>query len=262
GRWLIVGPLLGTSETTIRQMTSPAIFTDLYELTMLQAYFEEQMNEHAVFSLFVRSLPPRRNYLLACGLGDVLTYLETVRFDQASLQYLSSLGRFSDRFLYFLEGLRFTGDVFAVAEGTPVFGDEPILEIEAPIAEAQFVETFVMNQIHLQTVLASKAVRIVEAAHGREVVDFGVRRIHGVDAGLKAARAFYIAGVDATSNLAAGQVYGLRVAGTLAHSYIQAHDDEYEAFRAFARVYPDTVMLVDTYDTLGGVRKVIELARE
>jgi nicotinate phosphoribosyltransferase len=243
-------------------MTSPAIFTDLYELTMLQAYFEEQMSERAVFSLFVRSLPPRRNYLLACGLDDVLTYLETVRFDQASLQYLSSLGRFSDRFLSYLEGLRFTGDVFAVPEGTPVFGDEPILEIEAPIAEAQFVETFVMNQIHLQTVLASKAVRVVEAAQGREVVDFGLRRIHGIDAGLKAARAFYIAGVDATSNLAAGQVYGLRVAGTLAHSYIQAHDDEYEAFRAFARLYPDTVLLVDTYDTLAGVRKVIELARE
>jgi len=243
-------------------MTSPAIFTDLYELTMLQAYFEEQMDERAVFSLFVRSLPLQRNYLLACGLDDVLTYLETVRFDQASLHYLSSLGRFSDRFLYYLEGLRFTGDVFAVPEGTPVFGDEPILEIEAPIAEAQFVETFVMNQIHLQTVLASKAVRVVAAAQGREVVDFGLRRIHGIDAGLKAARAFYIAGVDATSNLAAGQAYGLRVAGTLAHSYIQAHDDESEAFRSFARLYPDTVLLVDTYDTLAGVRKVISLARE
>jgi nicotinate phosphoribosyltransferase len=243
-------------------MISPAIFTDLYELTMLQAYFEEQMSERAVFSLFVRRFPPRRNYLLACGLDEVLTYLETVRFDQGSLQYLASLGRFSDRFLYYLEGLRFTGDVFAVPEGTPVFGDEPILEIEAPIAEAQFVETFVMNQIHLQTVLASKAVRVVEAAQGREVVDFGLRRIHGVDAGLKAARAFYIAGVNATSNLAAGQVYGLRVAGTLAHSYIQAHDDESDAFRAFVRLYPDTVLLVDTYDTRAGVRKVIALARE
>jgi nicotinate phosphoribosyltransferase len=243
-------------------MTSPAIFTDLYELTMLQAYFEEQMSERAVFSLFVRSLPVRRNYLLACGLHDVLAFLETVRFDQASLQYLSSLGRFSDRFLYYLEGLRFTGDVFAVAEGTPVFGEEPILEIEAPIAEAQFVETCVLNQIHFQTLLASKAARVVQAAQGREVVDFGLRRIHGIDAGLEAARAFYIAGVDATSNLAAGQVYGLRVAGTLAHSYIQAHDDEYDAFRAFARLYPDTVLLVDTYNTLAAVRKVIELARE
>jgi nicotinate phosphoribosyltransferase len=243
-------------------MASPAMFTDFYELAMLQAYFEEQMSEWAVFSLFVRSLPPRRNYLLACGLDDVLTFLETVHFDQAALQYLASLGHFSDRFLHYLEGLRFTGDVLAVPEGTPVFGDEPILEIEAPIAEAQFVETFVMNRIHLQTVLASKAVRVVEAAQGRQVVDFGLRRMHGIDAGLKAARAFHIAGVDATSNLAAGQMYGLRVAGTLAHSYIQAHDDEYGAFRAFARLYPDTVLLVDTYDTLAGVRKVIELAHE
>lgn len=243
-------------------MTSPALFTDLYELTMLQAYFEEQMNERAVFSLFVRHLPPRRNYLLACGLDDVLTFLETVRFDQPALQYLASLGQFSDRFLQYLERLRFTGDVFAVPEGTPIFGDEPILEVEGPIAEAQFVETFLMNQIHLQTVLASKAARVVEAAQGRQVVDFALRRTHGIDAGLKAARAFQIAGVDATSNLAAGQLYGLRVAGTLAHSYIQAHDSEYKAFRAFARLYPDTVLLVDTYDTLEGVRKVIELARE
>ena len=145
-------------------------------------------------------------------------------------------------------------------EGTPVFANEPILEVAAPIAEAQFVETFVMNQVHLQTLLASKAARIVEAAQGRPVVDFGLRRMHGADAGLKAARAFHIAGVHATSNVAAGQAYGIRVAGTMAHSYVQAHDDEYGAFRAFADLYPDTVLLVDTYDTLAGVQKVIELA--
>ena len=229
---------------------------------MLQAYFEEHMREIAVFSLFVRRLPERRNYLLACGLDDVLAFLETLRFDQAALAYLDSLGRFSKPFLRHLEELRFTGDVYAVPEGTPVFANEPLVEIEAPIAEAQLVEAFVMNQIHLQTVLASKAARVVEAARGRQVVDFGLRRMHGTDAGLKAARAFHIAGVHATSNVAAGQAYGLRVAGTLAHSYIQAHDDEYDAFRAFARLYPDTVLLVDTYDTLAGVRKVIDLARE
>jgi nicotinate phosphoribosyltransferase len=251
-------PSFGTSPPHF----SPVLFTDLYELTMLQAYFEEGMSERAVFSLFVRHLPPRRNYLMACGLDDVLAFLETLRFDRPALAYLESLGRFSDRFLHYLEGLRFTGDVVAVPEGTPVFANEPLVEVEAPIAEAQLVETFVMNQIHLQTVLASKAARVVEAAQGRQVVDFGVRRMHGIDAGLKAARAFHIAGVDATSNVAAGQAYGLRVAGTLAHSYIQAHDDEYEAFRAFARLYPDTVLLVDTYDTLDGVRKLIDLARE
>lgn len=241
---------------------SPALFTDLYELTMLEAYFEEQMGETAVFSLFVRRLPERRNYLLACGLDDVLAFLETLRFDAAALAYLDSLGRFSDRFLRHLEQFHFTGDVYAVPEGTPVFPPEPIVEVVAPISEAQLVEAFVMNQIHLQTVLASKAARVVEAAQGRQVVDFGLRRMHGTDAGLKAARAFHVAGVSATSNVAAGQAYGLKVAGTLAHSYIQAHDDEYEAFRAFARLYPDTVLLVDTYDTLAGVKKVVELARE
>jgi len=253
------------SDTNVRSTAppfSPALLTDLYALTMLQAYFEEQMNDVATFSLFVRHLPERRNYLLACGLDDVLAFLETLRFDQAALTYLDSLGRFADRFLRHLEQLRFTGDVWAVPEGTPVFANEPLVEVEAPIAEAQLVEAFVMNQIHLQTVLASKAARVVEAAAGRPVVDFGLRRIHGTDAGLKAARAFHIAGVHATSNMAAGQAYGLRVAGTMAHSYIQAHDDEYEAFRAFARLYPDTVLLVDTYDTLEGVRKVITLARE
>ena len=241
---------------------SPALFTDLYALTMLQAYFEEQMDATAVFSLFVRRLPERRNFLLACGLDDVLAFLQSLRFDSSALAYLESLGRFSPRFLQHLEGLRFTGDVYAVAEGTPVFAQEPLVEVEAPIAEAQLVEAFVMNQIHLQTLIASKAARVVEAARGREVVDFGVRRIHGIDAGLKAARAFHVAGVDATSNVAAGQAYGLRVAGTMAHSYIQAHEREYDAFRAFVRLYPDTTLLVDTYDTLAGVRHVVRLARE
>lgn len=241
---------------------SPALLTDLYELTMLEGYFEERMCETAVFSLFVRRLPKRRNYLLACGLDDVLAFLETLRFDDVALAHLDSLGRFSDRFLRHLAQLRFTGDVYAVSEGTPIFPPEPIVEVSAPIAEAQLVETFVMNQIHLQTVLASKAARVVEAARGRQVVDFGFRRMHGIDAGLKAARAFHIAGVSATSNVAAGQAYGLHVAGTLAHSYIQAHDNEYDAFRAFAQLYPDTVLLVDTYDTLAGIRKVVELAKE
>ena len=241
---------------------SPVLLTDLYALTMLQAYFDEGMSDEAVFSLFVRRLPARRNLLLACGLDDVLTYLETLRFDQAALAYLDTLGRFSTRFLQHLERFRFTGRVDAVPEGTPVFANEPILEVAAPIAEAQFIEAFVMNQIHLQTVLASKALRIIMAAAGRQVVDFGLRRMHGIDAGMKAARAFTIAGVHATSNVAAGQAYGVRIAGTMAHSYIQAHDNEYEAFRAFARLYPDTVLLVDTYDTLAGIGKVIELAKE
>jgi nicotinate phosphoribosyltransferase len=249
-------------QQTWPDLPSPALFTDLYELTMLQAYVEEGLEDEAVFSLFVRRLPERRNYLLACGLADVLRYLETLAFDARALAYLDSLGRFSGRFLQYLAELRFTGHVYAVAEGTPIFADEPILEIAAPMPQAQLVETIVMNQITLQTVLASKAVRVVTAARGRSVIDFGVRRMHGIDAGLKAARAFHIAGLEGTSHVAAGQLYGIPVAGTMAHSYIQAHDDELEAFRRFSSLYPDTVLLVDTYDTLEGIRNVIRLARE
>jgi nicotinate phosphoribosyltransferase len=241
---------------------SPALLTDFYQLTMLQAYFEERMQAPAVFSLFIRRLPERRNYLLACGLDDVLSYLETLHFDDEALRYLRSLGRFSERFLEHLKQFRFTGDVYAVAEGTPIFPNEPILEVVAPIGEAQLVETFIINQIQLQTMLASKAARVVEAARGRRVVDFGLRRIHGLDAGIKAARAFHIAGVHATSNVAAGQAYGLELSGTMAHSYVQAHEDEYDAFRAFAQLYGDTVLLVDTYDTLAAVEKIAELAKE
>jgi nicotinate phosphoribosyltransferase len=238
------------------------LLTDLYELTMAQAYFEERLNNSAAFSLFVRRLPSRRNYLLACGLEDVLAFLESLRFDNDALEYLRSLKYFSEPFLTYLQQLRFTGTVYAVPEGTPVFANEPILEVVAPLIEAQLVESFLMNQVNVQTTLASKAARIVEAAQGREVVDFALRRMHGTDAAMKGARAFYIAGVDATSNVAAGRAYGIRVAGTMAHSYIQAHDDELSAFRAFARRYPGTVLLVDTYDTLEGIRHVIQLAKE
>jgi nicotinate phosphoribosyltransferase len=237
-----------------------ALFTDLYELTMLQAYFAEEMLEEAVFSLFVRRLPARRNFLLSCGLDTVLGYLEGLRFSDGDVDYLRSLGQFSDPFLAWLRDFRFSGEVRAVAEGTPLFANEPILEVIAPLPQAQLIETFVMNQIHLQTLLASKAQRVVAAAGGRPVIDFGARRMHGIDAALKAARAFYIAGVAATSNTLAGKRYGVPVAGTMAHSYIQAHADEAEAFRKFVRLYPQTVLLVDTYDTLAGVGKVIELA--
>ena len=238
-----------------------ALFTDLYELSMLQAYFEEGFQESAVFTLFVRRLPERRNYFLACGLDTVLEQLERLHFTREDLDYLSSLGYFSERFLHWLESFRFTGAVRGVREGTPVFANEPILEVTAPLPESQLVETLVMNQIHLQTVLASKATRLVTAAAGRSVVDFGARRMHGLDAALKGARAFHIAGVASTSNVLAGKLYGVPISGTMAHSYIQAHSDEAEAFAAYARLYPETVLLVDTYDTLAGVRQVIELAR-
>jgi nicotinate phosphoribosyltransferase len=239
-----------------------ALLTDLYEFAMLDAYLAEGMHEEAVFSLFVRKLPERRNYLLACGLEDALGYLEALRFTAPQLEYLASLGRFSDALLRYLEGFRFSGDVYALPEGTPVFGQEPLLEVVAPLPEAQLVETYLINQLHLQTMAASKAARVVEAAAGRPVVDFGLRRMHGTDAGLKVARAAYVAGVEATSNVLAGQRYGIPVSGTMAHSYVQAHDDELEAFRAYVRRFPEATLLVDTYDTLQGVQHVARLARE
>jgi nicotinate phosphoribosyltransferase len=238
-----------------------ALFTDLYELKMLQAYFEEGMDQEAVFTLFVRRLPPERNYLVACGLAPVLDYLERLRFTEDDLAYLDTLGYFSDSFLRYLRDFRFTGDVHAVAEGTPVFANEPILEVVAPIGQGQLIETLMMNQVHHQTVIASKAARMVLAAQGRAVVDFGARRMHGLDAALKAVRACWIAGVAATSNVLGARIYGVPPAGTMAHSYVQSHDSEEEAFRRFARLYPETVILVDTYDTLDGVKRVIQLAK-
>ncbi|HVR28350.1 MAG TPA: nicotinate phosphoribosyltransferase [Thermoanaerobaculia bacterium] len=238
------------------------LLTDFYELTMAQAYHRESLHRPAVFSLYFRALPPARNYVLACGLGDALSYLETLRFGGADLDALAGTGGFDDGFLRWLEGFRFAGDVRAMPEGTPVFPDEPLLEIEASLPEAQLVETLVMNHVHLQSVLGSKAARVVHAAGGRPVVDFGMRRMHGIDAAWRSVRAFWIAGVAATSNVAAGLHYGVPITGTMAHSYVQAHDDELEAFRELTALYPETALLVDTYDTLAGVRRVVELARQ
>jgi len=238
-----------------------ALFTDLYQLTMLQAYFAEGMHEEAVFDLFIRRLR-KRNYLVACGLEPCLHFLETFRFTSDHLAYLDTLGLFKPDFLTYLADVRFTGDVYAVAEGTPVFGGTPLLEVVAPIGQAQLVETFLLNQMTFQTNLATKAHRVRHAARGRAVSDFGMRRMHGTDAALKAARACYIAGIQTTSNVLAGQRYGIPVLGTMAHSYIEAHATEADAFRAFAGLYPDTTLLVDTYDALDGVRALIALCRE
>jgi nicotinate phosphoribosyltransferase len=239
-----------------------ALLVDQYELTMLRAYEEAGMTGRAVFSLFVRRLPPGRSYLLACGVDSALGYLERLHFPDDVRGYLAAREEYGPSFADRLGGWRFRGDVWAVPEGTPVFQNEPILEVEASLPEAQLVETFLMNQVHLQTLLASKAARVRQAAGDRTVADFGLRRMHGADAGLKSARAFHVAGLDSTSNVLAGRAYGIPVTGTMAHSFVQAHDRELDAFRAFAAVYPETVLLVDTYDTLEGVRNVIRLARE
>jgi nicotinate phosphoribosyltransferase len=239
-----------------------ALFTDLYELTMLQAYYAEGMTATAVFELFFRKLPDKRNYVMAAGLDEVLSYLENLRFTKDELDWLRQLGDFNESFLETLRSFRFTGDVYAVPEGTIVFENEPVLQVIAPLPEAQLIETFVLNQIHLQSVAASKAARVVTAAQGRNIVDFGSRRSHGTDAALKVARASYLAGAVGTSNVAASRIYGVPAFGTMAHSYIQAHSDELSAYRAFTQAFPETTLLVDTYDTLAGVRKVIELSRE
>ena len=239
-----------------------ALLVDLYELTMAQAYWREGMaGDEAVFSLYFRKLPPRRNYVLACGLADALRYLERLSF-APHLDHLATLGLFADDFLAWLGELSFAGDVWAPPEGTPLFPEEPLLEVVGPLAVGQIAESFVMNQVGFQSTLASKAARVVTAAGGRTVVDFGMRRMHGTDAAIKAVHAFGVAGVAATSNVLAGLVHDVPVAGTMAHSYVQAHEDERAAFRAFARLYPETTLLVDTYDTLAGVAKVVELAGE
>jgi len=242
--------------------SNAALLTDLYELTMLQSYFDAGMKETAVFDLFMRRLPRNRNYLVACGLEHVLHYLETFAFSPDAIDYLRSLNRFSSAFLESLRSFHFTGDVYAVPEGTIVFANEPLIEVVAPLPQAQLVETFVMNQIQLGTLAASKAARVVRSAQGRSVVDFGLRRMQGADAGLKQPRGFYIGGVDSTSSVLAGQMYGIPVAGTMAHSYVQSFDNEIEAFRNFLRAYPSAILLIDTYDIYRGLDHIIELARE
>lgn len=239
-----------------------ALLVDQYELALFRAYLAERLIDTAVFSLFVRELPPGRNYLLACGLETVVDVLEELRFGPAEVEAVQCTGIADAAMLHALRDFRFTGDVWAAPEGTPVFAQEPLLQIVAPLPQAQLVETIVMNQVHLQTLLASKASRVVQAAAGRDVVDFGLRRAHGADAGLKAARAAYVAGAASTSNVLAGALYGIPVVGTMAHSWVQAHATELRAFHAWCVSHPASTLLVDTYDTLQGVRNVVRLARD
>jgi nicotinate phosphoribosyltransferase len=244
--------------------TSTGLLVDLYQLTMGESYLAEGLSEReATFSLFYRSLPAGWGYLLAAGLEAALRYLEELRFGDDDLAYLEGTGLFSPAFLERLRSFRFSGSVRAVPEGTAVFPGEPLLEVTAPILEAQIAETMVLNELQLQTLVASKAARSVEAAGGRTLVDFSLRRTHGGEAGLKVARASHLAGFDATSNVLAGHRYGIPLAGTMAHSYVQSFEDELAAFRAFARAYPDdAILLVDTYDTLEGARLAVTVAHE
>jgi nicotinate phosphoribosyltransferase len=238
-----------------------ALLTDLYELTMLQAYLEHGFQDTAVFEFFVRKLPAERNFLVAAGLEQALDYLTKLRFTPAELDGLAASGRFSQAFLDHLARLRFTGDVHALPEGTVFFPDEPVIRVTAPMAEAQLVESRLINILHFQTLIASKAARMVLSAPGKLLVDFGLRRAHGAEAGLLAARAAYVAGFAGSATVLAEAMFGVPAFGTMAHSFIQAHDDETTAFEHFARSHPgNVVLLIDTYDTEAGARKVVELA--
>jgi len=244
----------------VNPLTSP-LLTDLYQLTMLQAYYAHAMQDAAVFEFFVRKLPPSRNFLMAAGLEQVLEFLENLSFSAEDLAWVERSGLFQPDFAEHLRQLRFTGDVDAVPEGTVFFPHEPILRVVAPLPQAQLVESRLVNLLHFQTTVASKAARSVLIAPGKQLVDFGLRRAHGAEAGLLAARASYIAGFSGSATVLAQPLFGVPVFGTMAHSFVQAHDNETAAFAHFAQIFPkSTVFLIDTYDTEAAAAKVVKLA--
>jgi nicotinate phosphoribosyltransferase len=264
---LSVRPVADANDPGLLTAPETALLTDQYELTMAASYHRRGMNEPAVFELFARKLPPNRDWLLVCGLGPTLRLIGEMRFGERELAYLGESG-YGDEFLAYLEDFRFRGDVEAMPEGTIAFADEPLLRVTAPRIEAQLLETLLLNQINFQTMIATKAARVVLAAGGGEpgagesVVDFSPRRDHGVDAAMKAARAAAVAGCGGSSNVAAAMRYGLQPVGTMAHSYVLSFEHESEAFRAFLEDNPENgLLLVDTYETLEGVRRAIEASR-
>jgi nicotinate phosphoribosyltransferase len=238
-----------------------ALLTDLYQLNMMQAYLDRGETKTAVFEFFVRKLPRERGFLIAAGLEQVLEFLVRLRFTPEELDWLASSGRFSKNLIDYLEGLRFASDIHAMAEGTVFFPDEPILRVTAALPEAQLIETRLINLLQFQSMIAAKAARMILASPGKRLVDFGLRRAHGAEAGLLAARASYIAGFAGTATVLADKEFGIPIFGTMAHSYIQVHDDEAEAFENFARARPKNLtLLIDTYDTEAAARKVVALA--
>ena len=230
---------------------------------MLRAYHARGMNGRAVFEFAVRSLPRRRNFLVAAGLEQLVEYLQDLRFEPEDIDWLEGTNRFDTKLLSWLSSLRFTGDVDAMPEGTVFFANEPVVRVTAPLPEAQLVETRLINLLHFETLIATKATRCALAAGGRALVDFGLRRAHGAEAGILAARAAYLAGFSGTATVEAGRRFGIPLIGTMAHSFVQSHREELEAFRHFVSVYPENnTLLIDTYDVLAGARKVVALAKE
>jgi nicotinate phosphoribosyltransferase len=242
-------------------ITTNPLLTDLYQLNMMQAYLDHGETGTAVFEFFVRDLPPRRGFLIAAGLQQALDFLENVRFAPDDIDWLARSGRFGVRLLDHLADFRFTGDVHAMPEGTAFFAGEPILRVTAPLPAAQLVESRLVNILHFQTLVAAKAARMTLAAPGKTLIDFGLRRAHGAEAGLMAARASYLAGFAGSATVLAEELFGIPTFGTMAHSFIQIYDDEALAFEDFARSRPQSVtLLIDTYDTEAGARKVAALA--
>jgi nicotinate phosphoribosyltransferase len=251
----------GTDKIAAMDAASSPLLTDLYQLNMIQAYLDHGATQTAVFEFFARTLPPRRGFLLAAGLQQALDFLENLRFSADDIAWLKSTGRFRDNLLDYLRDFRFAGDIHAMPEGTAFFAGEPILRVTAPLPQAQFVESRLINILHFQSLIAAKAARAVLAAPGKVLVDFGLRRAHGAEAGLLAARASYIAGFAGTATVLAGELFGIPLYGTMAHSFIETFDDEMAAFETFARARPDNlVLLLDTYDTEAAARKVVALA--
>jgi nicotinate phosphoribosyltransferase len=244
----------------MRDTTTP-LLTDLYQLAMIQAYLEHGETKSAVFEFFVRKFPKRRGFLVVAGLEQVLDFLENLHFSAEDIDWLARSGRFSKTLLDHLAEFRFIGDVHAMPEGTVFFADEPILRVTAPLPQAQLVETRVMNILHYQSLIASKAARMMLAARGKLLVDFGLRRAHGSEAGVMAARASYLVGFAGTATVLAEKLYGIPTFGTMAHSFVEAHDDESTAFENFSRSRPQNLtLLIDTYDTEAGASKVVALA--
>lgn len=240
-----------------------ALLTDFYQLTMMQAYFDKGFNETAVFECFVRRLPPTRNFLVCAGVDQVLNYLEALHFSEDELRYLKSSGQFSQKFLDYLADFRFEGDVHAMPEGHVFFPTEPVLRITAPIIQAQFIESRLLNLMHYQISVASKAARCALVAPGKQLVDFGFRRAHGSEAGVLASRAAFIGGFQSTATVEAGRQFGIPVIGTMAHSFIQCHGNEAAAFADFAQIFPENViLLIDTYDTITGAQHAVSLAQQ
>jgi nicotinate phosphoribosyltransferase len=244
-------------------LNSKALLTDLYELTMAASYYQHRMFAPATFSLFIREYPPNRGYFVNAGLDEVLSFLESFHFSEGDLAFLENTGMFSQDFLDYLSGLGFEGEVYAMPEGRIFFKDEPVLEVTAPIIQAQLVETFIINAVNLQVTVAIKAARCAYSATDRKLFDFSLRRTQGGQTGLKVSRASYIGGFEGTSNVLAAKLYDIPCSGTMAHSFVTSFPEEIDSFRAFAETFPDdTVFLIDTYDTVEGAKKAASVAKE